>query len=87
MVNGKLKETFFILLYLRRPYPSFHLHFQNFSKIGKKFLADTSLAGPQLRVANYLTASLVVTGIIKWLSGEQIKKAPEPIFIDLWENL
>jgi hypothetical protein len=88
IVGGKLKGNIFYLALFEKTVSKFPLTLSKLlKKLGKKLLTDTSLAGPQLGVANYLTSSLVVTGIIKWLSGEPIKKAPEPIFMDLWENL
>lgn len=88
IVNGKLKGNIFYLALFEKTVSKFPPTLSKLlKKLGEKLLTDTSQAGPQLGVANYLTSSLVVTGIIKWLSGEPIKKAPEPIFMDLWENL
>lgn len=88
IVGGQLKGIIFYLTLFQKtisePPPIFS---KLLKKLGKKFLTSTSLTGPQLGVANYLTASLAVTGIVKWLAGEPIKKAPEPIFVELWESL
>jgi len=53
--------------------------------MGRKILNQVS--GPQLGTATFLNSSIIVGGIIKWLSGEPIKKAPQPIFLDLWEEV
>ncbi|MDD3735300.1 MAG: ThiF family adenylyltransferase [Candidatus Pacebacteria bacterium] len=56
-----------------------------YKKMGEKALFE--LSGPQLGTTTYLTSSIVVDGIIKWLSGQPLKKAPQPIFLDLWEEV
>ncbi len=55
-----------------------------YKKMGKKALSE--LSGPQLGTTTYLTSSIVVNEIIKWLSGRPLKTAPQPIFLDLWEE-
>jgi molybdopterin/thiamine biosynthesis adenylyltransferase len=42
---------------------------------------------PQLGVAALLNSSIIIVGIIKWLSGETLKKAPQPILLDVWEEV
>ncbi|HOK35063.1 MAG TPA: ThiF family adenylyltransferase [Candidatus Pacearchaeota archaeon] len=58
---------------------------QFYKKMGQKNLSE--LSGPQLGATTYLTSSIVVNGIVKWLSGQPLKKAPQPIFLDLWEEV
>jgi len=56
-----------------------------YKKMGRKFINQTS--APQLGATAYLNSSIIVDGIIKWFSGEPLKKAPRPIFLDLWEEI
>lgn len=51
---------------------------ENLSKI--KFI-------PQLGITSLVGASVSLTGIVKWLSGDQFKKSPNPVFIDLIDSL
>lgn len=51
----------------------------------KRFMKQSYF--PQIGVSAFLSSALVVGGIIKWLSGKKLKKAPHPIFLDLWEEI
>jgi molybdopterin/thiamine biosynthesis adenylyltransferase len=55
-----------------------------YKKKGKELLSLSYI--PQLGTSSYLTSAIVIQGIIKWIAGETIKKAPRPIFLDLWEE-
>jgi molybdopterin/thiamine biosynthesis adenylyltransferase len=56
-----------------------------YKKMGKKILDQSFF--PQLGAAAFLNSSIIIEGIIKWLSGEPLKKAPQPIFLDVWEEV
>ncbi|MEO0131247.1 MAG: ThiF family adenylyltransferase [candidate division WOR-3 bacterium] len=56
-----------------------------YKKMGNKLLKQLSV--PQLGAAAFLNSSIIVSGIIKWLSDQPLKKAPHPIFLDIWEEV
>jgi len=56
-----------------------------YKKLGRKLLNQHW--GPQLGAAAFLNSSIIIEGIIKWLSGQPLKKSPNPIFLDLWEEI
>jgi hypothetical protein len=53
--------------------------------MGQKLFKESFL--PQLGATAFLNSSIIVGGIIKWLSGKPFKKAPQPIFLDIWEEI
>lgn len=56
-----------------------------YRKISKKLLNQSYF--PQLGAAAHLTSSMVIECVIKWLAEAPMKKAPRPIFLDLWEEI
>lgn len=56
-----------------------------YKKMGSKLLTQLPLS--QLGTTTFLNSAIIVGGIIKWLSGQPIKKAPQPIFLDIWEEV
>jgi len=87
MLGGKiLKGNKFYLTLLEKTFSTFPSSlFSFYKKMGKKLLKESYF--PQLGAATFLNASIIVSGIIKLLSGKKIKKAPQPIFLDLWEEV
>jgi molybdopterin/thiamine biosynthesis adenylyltransferase len=80
------RDNRFYLKLLQNTFSTFPPNILKFyKKMGKKTLSEIS--GPQLGATAYLTPSVVVNGIVKWLSGQPLKKAPQPIFLDLWEEV
>lgn len=56
-----------------------------YKKLGQKLFSQNW--APQLGAAAFLNAAIIVEGIIKWLQGKALKEAPQPIFLDLWEEV
>lgn len=76
----------FYLTLFRKTVSSFPPHLLKlYKRLGKKVLNQSF--GPQLGAAAFLNASIIVGGIIKWLSGQPLKKVPQPIFLDIWEEV
>jgi molybdopterin/thiamine biosynthesis adenylyltransferase len=63
-------------------FPDYLLEF--YQKKGRKLLKETYF--PQLGVTSYLTAAIIVEGIVKYLAKAALRSAPHPIFLDLWEE-
>jgi molybdopterin/thiamine biosynthesis adenylyltransferase len=81
-----LKGNKFYLTLLQKTFSNFPPRLLKFyKKMGQKLLKESFL--PQLGATTFLNSSIIVGGIIKWLSGKQIKKAPQPIFLDIWEEI
>jgi len=57
--------------------------------IGEQFFKKNNSKEPfpQIGIANYLTASIVMTIIINILEGKNVPKIPEPIFLDIKDLL
>jgi molybdopterin/thiamine biosynthesis adenylyltransferase len=82
----KLKGNRFYLELFRKTIGTFPPSLLKFyKKMGEKLLNQSFI--PQLGTAAFLNSSIIVGGIIKWLSGESLKKAPQPIFLDIWEEV
>lgn len=87
-ITGKetLKGNKFYLSLTQKTLSTFPVAIKKYyQKMGKKLLYQHYF--PQLGTAAFLNASIVIEGIIKWLSAEPLKKAPQPIFLDLWEEV
>jgi len=58
---------------------------QYLTDLGEKFFKknNSKKPFPQIGIANYLTASMVMTIIINVLEGKNVPKIPEPIFLDI----
>lgn len=87
IVGGKrIYGNKFYLKLVQKTFSTFPPHLLKFyKKIGRKFIHQASV--PQLGATAYLNSSIIVNGIIKWLKGEPLKQAPQPIFLDLWEEI
>jgi len=82
----KLKGNRFYLKLFQKTIRTFPPHLLKiYKKMGRKLL-NQSFA-PQLGAAAFLNSSIIIGGIIKWLSGQPLKKAPQPIFLDIWEEV
>ena len=80
------KGNRFYLELIQKTFSTFPKHLSQFyQKQIKKLLRRSYF--PQLGTSAFLTSSIVVAGIIKWLAKEPLKKAPQPIFLDLWEEI
>jgi len=81
-----LKGNKFYLTLLQKTFSTFPPELLKFyKKMGQKLLKEPFF--PQLGTTAFLNSSIIVGGIIKWLSGKQLKKAPQPIFLDVWEEI
>lgn len=81
-----IKGNEFYLKLLQNTFSTFPKNLQKFyKKMGPKILKQTF--APQLGAAAFLTSSIIVSGIICLLAKKNIKKAPHPIFLDLWEEI
>jgi len=86
IVGKKLKGNEFYFRLLENTFSTFPPSLLKFyEKRGQQLLNEPYF--PQLGAAAYLNSSIIIEGIIKWLSGQPIKKAPQPIFLDLWEEI
>jgi molybdopterin/thiamine biosynthesis adenylyltransferase len=80
------KGNKFYLTLLQKTFSTFPLELLKFyKKMGQKLLKEPF--SPQLGAAAFLNSSIIVGGIIKWLFGKPLKKAPQPIFLDIWEEI
>ena len=81
-----LKGNKFYLKLLEKTFSTFPPSLLKFyKKMGRKLLNQPFM--PQLGAAAFLNSSIIVNGIIKWLSGQPLKKGLQPIFLDLWEEI
>ena len=82
----RLKGNKFYFKFIQKTLSTFPPDLLKFyKKMGKKILSQSY--APQLGSTAYLNSSIIVDGIIKWLSKKPLKKAPQPIFLDLWEEI
>jgi len=83
--DDNLKGNKFYIRLIQKTFSTFPPNLLTFYKKRGKELLNQSYA-PQIGAACYLTSAIVVQGIIKWLAKKPLKKAPFPIFLDLWEE-
>lgn len=82
----QVKGNRFYLTLFRKTISTFPPHLLKFYKrLGRKIFNQPFI--PQLGAAAFLNSSIIVGGIIKWLAGRPLKKAPQPIFLDIWEEI
>jgi len=71
---------------IKKTFSTFPSHLRRFYRTQIRKLLKQSYF-PQLGASAFLTSSIVVAGIIKLLAKRHLKKAPQPIFLDLWEEV
>ncbi len=84
--TNQLRGNKFYIKLIQKTFSTFPPTLLAFYKKKGKELLNQSYA-PQIGAACYLTSAIVVQGIIKWLAKKPFKKAPFPIFLDLWEEI
>lgn len=83
--SNRLKGNNFYIKLIQKTFSTLPPSLLEFYKRRGKELLNQSYA-PQVGAACYLTSAIVVQGIVKWLAKKSLKKAPRPIFLDLWEE-
>lgn len=82
----KIEGNKFYMELLKKTFSTFPPQLLKFyKKMGRKLLTQSFI--PQLGTTSFLNAAIIVGGIIKWLSGKPLKTAPQPIFLDIWEEI
>ncbi|MCX6011906.1 MAG: ThiF family adenylyltransferase [Chloroflexi bacterium] len=77
------KGEFFIRLAQKfAPYVPYLPHYMEmFSATMQEIIAEKR-PGPQLGIAVNITSALTVTAMVKWVFGQPLKLAPEPLYLD-----
>lgn len=84
MIGGKFEANDFfmrLLQSLSQHAPHLETYFKEYPEIVQMFVSGDK-PGPQLGIAANINAALMVTAMIRLLSGLPVKQAPEPLALD-----
>ncbi|MBN1369451.1 MAG: ThiF family adenylyltransferase [Dehalococcoidaceae bacterium] len=84
MIGGKFEANDFfmrLLQSLSQHAPHLETYFKEYPDILQAFVSSDK-PGPQLGVAANINAALIVTAIVRLLSGLPVKQAPQPLALD-----